>query len=169
MSIAESLLGEFDQEMANTRKALERVPMDKPDWKPHEKSMTLGRLAQHIAEIPGWVGITVQMESFDIAPPGQPAYQPPPVPESHQQLIEIFDKNVTDARAVIAAASDQELMKMWSLLSGGNAIFTLPRIGVLRSMIMNHMIHHRGQLGVYLRLNSVPVPGFYGPSADEMQ
>lgn len=168
MSISQTLLPEFDQETANTRKTLERVPGDKLGFKPHDKSMTMGRLAQHIAEMAGWGCTTLTSDSFDIAPVGQPPYQPQPI-ESVQQLISTFDKGSADLRAALAAASDESLMQPWSLLSGGKPIFTMPRIAVLRGMIMNHTVHHRAQLGVYLRLNDVPVPSIYGPSADEGQ
>jgi uncharacterized damage-inducible protein DinB len=166
MALGESLLPEFDHEMANTRKALERVPEDKLGWKPHEKSMAMGRLAVHLAEIPGWVIPTIEQDSLDVAPPGGPPYQSPKV-SSRREILAIFDKHVAAARAAIAGAKDGHLKKPWSLLSGGKTAFTLPRIGVLRSFIMNHSIHHRAQLGVYLRLNNVPVPATYGPSADE--
>lgn len=167
MTLSEGLLPEFDQEMANTRKALERVPVEKPGWKPHEKSMTLGRLAQHVAELPSWAIFTLEKDHLDIAPPGGPRYQPPPPPATREELLDTFDKNVTAARAAIASAADEHLMKSWTLLFGGKTIFTLPRISVLRTSVMNHIIHHRAQLGVYLRLNGVPVPAIYGPSADE--
>ena len=166
MSIAQSLLPEFDHEMANTRKTLERVPEDKPSWKPHEKSMTMGRLAQHTGEIPSWVAVMIEKDSLDINPPGSPPYQPTAM-KSRKDLLDAFDKTVKSARAALSAVSDEQLMKPWALLSGGKTIFTLPRIAVLRGFIMNHMIHHRAQLGVYLRLNNVPVPSIYGPSADE--
>jgi uncharacterized damage-inducible protein DinB len=162
----QALLPEFDQEMANTRKTLERVPFEKFTWKPHEKSMPMGRLAVHLAEMPGWSVETINKESLDVAPPGGPQYQPPEI-KSREDLVALFDKNVAAGRVAIAGASDDELMKNWSLLAGGKTIFTMPRIAVLRSMVMNHIIHHRAQLGVYLRLNDVPVPGHYGPSADE--
>jgi uncharacterized damage-inducible protein DinB len=166
MPINQALLPEFDHEMANTRRALERVPEDKSGWKPHEKSMTLGRLATHVAELSSWVPTTLESESFDFAPPGAPPFQPKTA-ASRADLLEMFDKNVAAARAAIAAASDLQLMARWSLLNGGKTVFSMPRIAVLRSMVMNHMIHHRGQLAVYLRLNDVPVPALYGPSADE--
>jgi uncharacterized damage-inducible protein DinB len=169
MSISETLLPEYDQEMANTRKMLERVPEGKWTWKPHEKSMTLGRLARHVAELPQWAGYTLGHDSLDIAPLGAPPYQPPPPPSSRQELLEIFDKSVTAARAAISQASDEHLTHPWTLLHGGKTVFTLPRISVLRTSVMNHSIHHRAQLGVYLRLNDVPIPGMYGPSADEGQ
>ncbi len=166
MPISEAILPEFDHEMANTRKTLERVPWDKPDWKPHAKSMTMQRLASHVAEIPGWVGVTIGSDSFDVAPPGGQPVQPTAA-TSRKELLELFDKNVSAARAAIAGASDAHLMKPWSLLNGGKPVFTMPRAAVLRSFIMNHGIHHRAQLGVYLRLNDIPVPSTYGPSADE--
>jgi uncharacterized damage-inducible protein DinB len=166
MTLSEGLLPEFDQEMANTRKALERVPDGKLGWKPHEKSGTMGWLATHIAMIPHWTDVIVRQLEFDMAPPGSPPYVPP-LAGSVKEMLELFDKHVPAARAAIAGASDEELLKPWSLLAGGQPILTLPRIAALRGVIMNHLIHHRGQLTVYLRLNDVPVPALYGPSADE--
>jgi uncharacterized damage-inducible protein DinB len=166
MPITQALLPEFDHEMANTRKALERVPEDKFAWKPHEKSMALGRLATHIAELPGWIPQTLESESFDVAPPGAPPFQPKTA-GSRAEILEIFDKNVAAARTAIGGASDAQWMVRWTLLRGGQAMFSLPRIAVFRGMMMNHTVHHRAQLGVYLRLNDVPVPALYGPSADE--
>jgi len=168
MAISQALLPEFDHEMSNTRKTLERIPENDLGWKPHPKSMTLGRLAGHVAEMPGWAVPTIAQDSLDIAPAGTPRPQGT-VAQSRQHVLELFDKNVKDARAAIAAASDEQLMKPWSLLVGGKTIFTMPKIAVLRSMVMNHTIHHRAQLGVYLRLNNIPVPSIYGPSADEGQ
>lgn len=166
MRLAETLLPEFDDEMAGTRKTIERVPEDKLGWKPHEKSMSMGGLATHLANIPTWAVRAVDSESFDLAPPGAP---PPRVSlvSSRQEALDRFDKNVAEARAAIAGASDDHLLQPWSLLSGGDTVMTLPRLSVLRSFVLNHIIHHRAQLGVYLRLNDVPVPSLYGPSADE--
>ncbi len=166
MAISEALLPEFDHEMANTRKTLERVPDDKLDYKPHEKSMSMRKLGTHIADIPRWVVFTIQDESFDVSPPGGEPMKEDLV-SSAAALLERFDKNVANAREALAGARDEDLLVPWSLLAAGNAIFTMPRIGVLRSMILNHTIHHRAQLGVYLRLNDLPVPSVYGPSADE--
>ena len=167
MPINQALLGEFDHEMANTRKTLERVPEDKFDWKPHAKSGSMIWLAGHVANIPGWAKETVERDTLDIAPSGQPP-TPPPAPRSRKELLELFDKNVTAGRAALAAANDDaHWMKPWSLLSGGKMILTMPRVAVMRGFVMNHLIHHRAQLGVYLRLNDVPVPAIYGPSADE--
>lgn len=167
MTIGELMLPEFDQEMANTRRTLERVPMEKLEWQPHQKSMTMGRLAQHVAEMPGWTSMMIETESFDLAPPGGEPFKPSPIPQSRQELLDMFDKNISSGRAAIAGASDEQMMQTWSLLSGGNTIFSLPKSAVIRSMILNHTVHHRAQLTVYLRLNDVPVPGLYGPSADE--
>ena len=153
-------------EMAKTRKTLERVPEDKFAWKPHDKSMTMGRLTGHLAEIPMWAALMIDEAGYDVAPAGAP----PPrayTAASRQEALDTFDKNVASARAAIAGASDERLMEPWSLLHGGVPAFTMPRIAVLRGFIMNHTIHHRAQLGVYLRLNDVPVPAIYGPSADE--
>jgi uncharacterized damage-inducible protein DinB len=166
MTISQMLLPEFEMEMAKTRTAIERVPMDKLAWKPHEKSMTLGHLAGHLAEIPGWGALTINQDTFDIAPPGAPPYAPPAFTTS-KQFLDLFDKNVGSMRAALAGASDETLGKPWSLLKSGTNIFTMPRVAVLRNMIMNHNIHHRAQLGVYFRLSGVPVPSTYGPSADE--
>ena len=166
MTISEALLPEFDQEMAKTRTTLERCPEDKYGWKPHEKSFSMGSLATHIANMAGWASETVSLDSLDIAPPGAPPYKEEPA-ASQKELLEKFDRGVAKARAAIAAASDEHLMQPWSLLAGGQPLFTMPRVVVLRSMIFNHVIHHRGQLTVYLRLNDVAVPAIYGPSADE--
>lgn len=166
MTLSEMLLPEFDQEMVNTRKTLERVPDDKFGWKPHEKSMTMGRLAIHVAELPTWAIFTIEQDSLDIAPVGAPPYQPPKV-NSRRELLDLFDKNIAAARPIIAGAADAHLLKPWSLLAGGKTIFTMPRFTILRGTVMNHLIHHRAQLGVYLRLNNVPLPAIYGPSADE--
>jgi uncharacterized damage-inducible protein DinB len=168
MSIGQSLLPEFDQEMQNTRKTLERVPDEKWSWKPHEKSGTLGWLAGHIATVPEWVSVTLKTEELDYAPVGGPAYQPPKM-DNRSEVLAVFDKSAKQARGALASVSDAEMLKNWRLLGSGKEIFTMPRIACIRSMIMNHMIHHRGQLTVYFRLLGVAVPGLYGPSADEGQ
>jgi len=166
MAIRDSLISEFDHEMATARKTLERVPEDKVDWKPHNTSMAMGRLAGHIAELAGFAATTFKGDSFDFAPPGGERVQPTTM-TSRKQVLDIFDKNVADARAALSKASDEELMKTWTLLNGGKAFLSMPRVQVLRGMILNHIIHHRGQLSVYLRMNQVPVPSIYGPSGDE--
>ncbi len=166
MGLSASLLPEFDNEMVSTRRTLERVPHEKSDWKPHEKSMAMGDLATHLCNIPTWVGYTIDQDSLDLAPEGQPLPSAES-PSSQAELLATFDANVIKARATIAEASDQELFKPWTLLSNGQTIMTLPKVAVLRGFVMNHLIHHRAQLGVYLRLNDIPVPSVYGPSADE--
>jgi uncharacterized damage-inducible protein DinB len=166
MSISQSLLPEFDQEMANTRKVLERIPQDKLGWKAHEKSNTIGWVGTHLANIPAWAEMTLTKDALDIAPPGGEPYRTPAA-ESVHAILEQFDRNVAAGRAALVAAPDEEFSKPWSLLSGGATVFTMPRMAVLRTFVLNHMIHHRAHLCVYLRLNNVPVPGLYGPSADE--
>ena len=168
MTIGQSMLPEYDLEMQNTRTTLERVPDDKWNWKPHDKSGTVGWLASHIATLPGWTTMTINTEQFDYAPVDGPTYQPPKI-ENRKELLAVFDKESAEARAALAAVSDQELMKGWTLLAGGNTVFTMPRIACIRGFVTNHLIHHRAQLGVYYRLLGVPVPGLYGPSADEGQ
>lgn len=166
MPLSESILPEFDQEMASTRKTLGRIPDEKLDWRAHEKSWTIGELATHLANLPSWTLHCINEDSIDLAPKeGELPHVPPA--ESANTAVDVFDKNVAAARAAIAGASDEKLMQPWSLLSGGKTIFTIPKVAVLRSFVMNHMIHHRAQLGVYLRLNQVDVPAIYGPSADE--
>jgi uncharacterized damage-inducible protein DinB len=163
MSIAQGLLAEFDMETASTRRTLERLPEDKLDWTPDPKSMTMGRLAAHVAEMPGWAALTMGTDELDFAAGGYT----PAVATSREQVLRIADENANAARAAIAAASDADFMKPWTLRSGEQIFFTLPKIAVLRGMVMNHTIHHRGQLTVYYRMNGVPVPALYGPSADE--
>ena len=166
MTISETLLPEFDQEIGKTRTTLERCPEAKFGWKPHDKSFNMGGLANHIADMIGWAADTIANDSFDVAPVGEAPHKVE-VAASQKELLEKFDSNVVKARTAIAGASDEDLMKSWSLLAGGQPLFTMPRVVVLRSMIFNHVIHHRGQLTVYLRMNDVPVPALYGPSADE--
>jgi uncharacterized damage-inducible protein DinB len=165
MELSKALLPEFDHEMANTRKTLERVPDDKFDWKPHDKSSQMGSLATHLANLPSWGSRAIGSDSFDLAPGGQPLTAQSL--SSRADVLATFDENVTATRSAISGASDRDLLEPWSLMSNGKTIMTLPKIAVLRSFLMNHMIHHRAQLGVYLRLNDIPVPSIYGPSADE--
>jgi uncharacterized damage-inducible protein DinB len=166
MNYAETILPEFDREMANTRKVLERVPDHKLDWQVHPKSHTLGWNANHLAEILGWVPGALTTPSWDIAPVGGKPYQSPML-TSRQEILELFDRNVAAARKAIAAVKDDQMTQSWSLLKAGTPMFTLPRTTVIRSLVLNHMIHHRAILCVYLRLNDIPVPGMYGPSGDE--
>ncbi len=166
MKISDTLLPEFDNEMANTRKTLERVPEGKLGWQPHQKSWPMANLATHVANLPSWATMTIQLDSLDISPDGKPPQKDMPV-KSQKELLDKFDKNVMEARAAIVGASDEDLMKSWSLLATGKALITMPRVAILRNMVMNHLIHHRAQLTIYLRLIDVPVPALYGPSADE--
>lgn len=160
MSFVETLLPEFDQEMATTRKVLERVPSDQGEWKPHPKSFALGHLAQLVARMPGWNTNAVTEHELDLA--SGPRYSMQPT----EQLLEIFDENVRAARAALAATNDAALAESWSLKMGPQTLFTTTRASVVRQNI-NHLVHHRGQLTVYLRLLDVPVPSIYGPTADE--
>jgi uncharacterized damage-inducible protein DinB len=162
VTISQMLLPEFDQEMKSTRKLLECVPDDKLAYKPHEKSMTLGRLASHVAEMPHWAVETIGKDMLE-ATPGQKPF----VAESKAELLSAFDKNVAEAREAIAGASDEHLSKTWKFVYAGQTAFEMPRVAVLRAPVMNHMIHHRAQLGVFLRLNNVAIPGMYGPSFDD--
>lgn len=167
MTMADFLVGELDHEFGNTRKVLERVPEAHIGWRPHAKSYTLGDLALHLANLPVWMGISLRESEFDIDPVDGPK-RPPRVWESRTALLATFDKNTAEARGVLAGTSDAEMMNTWTLKKRGNAVFTLPKVAVVRSFVFNHMIHHRGQLTVYLRMKDVPLPAIYGPTADEM-
>jgi uncharacterized damage-inducible protein DinB len=163
MPIAQMLLPEFEQEMKSTRKLLECVPDGKFDYKPHEKSMTLGQLAAHVAQMPEYTVSTLKLERMDFT-----GEEKPSLPATRKELLEAFDMRAAEARELLAKATDQDLAKVWTLTYKGQQIFSMPRSAVLRSMCFNHLYHHRGQLGVYLRMNNVAIPGMYGPSADEM-
>ncbi len=154
-------LPEFDHEFSETRRALERVPEEKFDWKPHEKSWSLHDLAAHVSEIPNWMEPTLEVDTLDID-----GYERE-VPETKEAILAKFDEGVAAARASLSAASGEQLASMWSMTSGGNVLMEMPKVAVVRSFIMNHNVHHRAQLGVYLRMLGVDVPGHYGPSADE--
>lgn len=166
MSMSASLLPEFDQEMAKTRTALERVPDEKFGWKPHEKSFSFMELVNHLARIPGWGTATLTTEAMDLDPEKGEFVPPPPV-ETGEEVLALFDEGVGALRSALGGATDEDLMKPWTLFNGGQALFTMSRLEVIRGMILNHTVHHRGQLTVYLRLNDLPVPPLYGPSADE--
>jgi uncharacterized damage-inducible protein DinB len=166
MRIAETLLPEFDHEMATTRKVLARLPAEKYGWTPHPKSMTMGRLANHIAEMVSWGEAVLKTTGIDLQPQGGAKREPWAHAETGA-LLAAFDAAVAATRAALLAAEDADFGVMWSLRAGDQVFFTLPRAAVWRSTLLNHIIHHRGQLSVYLRLNDLPVPGIYGPSADE--
>ena len=165
MAISESILPEFDRETATTRTLLERVPEDKAEWKPHVKSMSLGQLAMHIANLPQWASIALERTEFDTNPPEGARVTSPPF-ESASQLLQKYDANVRAARALLVRTTDAEFMVPWTLKNGGKTMFSMPRVAVLRSFALNHAVHHRGQLSVYLRLLDVPLPNIYGPTAD---
>jgi uncharacterized damage-inducible protein DinB len=164
MSILDALLPEFDHEMATTRRVLERVPEAQFGWKPHEKSFSLGDLAGHLSNIPYWCTMTLNATSLDLA-----TLERMKSPTSRAELLAGFDSRVTTAREHLSRATDPEFFVPWTLKMGDEEFFTMPRISVLRTFVMNHSIHHRGQLTVYLRLNNVPLPPVYGPTADEQQ
>ena len=166
MSIAASLLPEFDHEMAGARRALERVPDTSFAFTPHEKSLSMQGLVTHLANLPHWTTVTVETDELDMDAPDGAAQRAEPV-GSTSEALQMFDRNVAAAREALAGASDETLLGPWTLRSQGQTAFTMPKVAVLRSFVMNHMIHHRGQLTVYLRLNDVPLPALYGSSADE--
>src|SRR4029453_6530087 len=152
--------------MASTRKVVERVPEDKLDWRADPKSNTIGWNANHLAEILGWVDGMLTMPSWDIAPAGQQPYQSPKL-ATRQEILDLFDRNVAAARKAIAVVKDHEMAQQWSLIHAGKSLFTMPRATVIRNFVLNHVIHHRAILCVYLRLNDISVPGMYLPSGDE--
>jgi uncharacterized damage-inducible protein DinB len=160
MTIAETFLPEFDQEMPVTRRLLERVPGDKGPWKPHPKSFALGHLAQLVATMPGWITNIVTQTSLNLGASSGYTF------EATETLLSLFDKHVQEARGAMAAASDADYAVSWSLKHGERVLFSAPRVVVVRQTI-NHLVHHRGQLTVYLRLQDVPIPSIYGPTADE--
>jgi uncharacterized damage-inducible protein DinB len=162
VSIADALLPEFDHEMAVTRKVLERVPEDKFEWTPHPKSMSMVALATHVATIPSWGLPTLTETELDLGGQNQNT-----AVTSRADLLSRFDRNVAGTRAALVGKTDAEMMTIWSLKNNGQKLFTMPRASVWRGFVLNHLVHHRAQLGVYLRLNDVPVPAMYGPSADE--
>jgi len=161
--IAAAFLGELENEAKVTRTILERVPADKFDYKPHEKSMTFGRLASHIAEMFGWTEVTLKQDTLDFSTMDYKPFEP----ASSEELLAFLDERLASARQTIADTSDEQFMTDWTMRNGDQVYFTLPKVAVMRSFVMNHIIHHRGQLSVYLRLNDIPVPSMYGPSADE--
>jgi uncharacterized damage-inducible protein DinB len=162
MAIKDGLLAEYDHEMGTTRKLLERVPDDKLAWQPHAKSMSLAGLATHLTNLPNWGATILNDLSFDLAE-APPVLQPK---ASRAEILDAFDAAAKQTRAALDK-TDAELMAPWSLRRGGHEVFTMPRVAAFRTFVLYHVVHHRGQLSVYLRLNDVPVPAIYGPSADE--
>ncbi|MBL8124789.1 MAG: DinB family protein [Pyrinomonadaceae bacterium] len=162
-TIGSSYIAELEHEGRVARQVLERVPEDKFDWKPHEKSMTFSRLASHIAEMISWTGPTLQFPELDFSKMDYKPFEP----SSNAELLEYFDKNLAEAIDVLRNTSDEQFMENWTMRNGETVYFTMPKVAVMRSFVMNHIVHHRGQLSVYLRLNDIAVPSIYGPSADE--
>lgn len=166
MAIKDAFLEELEQEAPLTRRYLERVPEDRLSWKPHEKSMTLGRLANHIAELANWGEVILTQSEFDIASSGDGSYEVAQA-GSVKDILAIYDANLESLRERLDATTDEAFMQTWTLKNGGQEVFSAPRVGVTRRSVFNHIVHHRAQLSVYLRLNDVPLPASYGPSADE--
>ena len=160
--IAASLIPELRHEAVSTRKLLERLPVAKRDWAPHPKSFTMGKLATHIAQLAGWTGVTCTTDELDLN-------QPYPAPEwtTNAELVAVFDMYHGQAIQALGATNDANMMKPWTLKHGEQLLFTMPKIQVIRGFCLNHFVHHRGQLSVYLRLNDVQLPNMYGPTADE--
>jgi uncharacterized damage-inducible protein DinB len=163
MAIRDLLLPEFDQEMANTRKMLEQIPDERFDYQPHPRSWKVNRLAGHVADLPGWVSHTMNVEVLDLKPGDYTPFEP----ISRQELLDKFDQFTREAHDALASATDEQLNAIWSMKWEGKTVMTMPRLSVLRNVVLNHLIHHRAQLGVYLRMMGVSVPGMYGPSADD--
>lgn len=164
-NIAAALIGEMQHEAIATRACLERIPAEKFDWKPHEKSMSFGKLASHVAEMFAWTPTTLQQAELDFS---KIEYKPHE-PTTTEDLLEYLDKNVAEAIDALRNTPDEQFMDNWTMRNGETVYFTMPKVAVMRSFVMNHIVHHRGQLSVYLRLNDIAVPSIYGPSADEGQ
>ena len=167
MAFTDTFLPEFDQEMKTTRSLLERVPLDKSDWKPHTKSTSLGALAVHLANLAGFGELIVKQDGRDFGTNDQAAIRAAMNKQrTREELLGLFDENVKKSRAALASLQEKDLGTTWTLRNGEQVLFAMPRAAVLRTLLMNHIIHHRGQLSVYLRLNEVPLPSIYGPTAD---
>lgn len=164
MPLIDALLPEFDREMGLTRKLLDRVPDGQFDWKPHPTSVTLGRLAEHLTEMPLWAAMTMTQSALEITTQRPPDYQRPATREA---VLVMFDTNLKGGRVNLVGKSDGEFMAPWTLKAGGKEVFTMPKLAVMRNFVLNHMVHHRGQLSVYLRMLGVKIPSIYGPSGDE--
>ncbi|HEV8239029.1 MAG TPA: hypothetical protein VGS57_06645 [Thermoanaerobaculia bacterium] len=165
MKMNELYLAQLEREMVGSRKALERVPEGRPDWKPHPKSMALGYLATLVATMPAWIAMAVDQDSLDLNPPGGGGYKAPTW-STTAELIAALDDSIAKAKAALAGTNDEHLLTPWKLLAGGHVVMEQPRHVVVEDTFC-HLSHHRGQLTVYLRLNDVAVPSIYGPTADE--
>ncbi|HVJ84281.1 MAG TPA: DinB family protein [Caulifigura sp.] len=166
MTTAQALIPEFDREMANTRQVLERIPDDKLDWKAHPKFNSIGWVACHIAEMAGWIEGILTTDSFDVNPPGGPAYATPTF-KSTKEILASFDQGVAGARKALESISDADFEKNWSLLNAGETWISMPRTQMVRTFSISHLIHHRAFLCCYLRMNDIKVPGMYGPGGDD--
>lgn len=164
MPLIDALLPEFDREMGQTRKVLDRVPDGQFDWRPHPTSVTLGRLAEHLAEMPLWGTMTMTQSALDMTTPRPPDYVSP---ATRAEALAMFDTNLKTGRAHLVNKTDAEFDAPWTLKAGGKEVFTMPKAAVMRNFVLNHMVHHRGQMTVYLRMLGVPIPSIYGPSGDE--
>jgi uncharacterized damage-inducible protein DinB len=166
LKLTDVMIADLDRELSVTRRVLEAVP-DKPDWKPHEKSMPMGRLAALVAVMPSWLTMMIAQDEFDVAPPtaGPSQFQ---LPKTKAEIVETVEKGFAGARKAIAATTDDHLLQPWRLKAGGHVVLTGTRLTMMRDALM-HLSHHRGQLTVYLRLNDVPVPAVYGPTADDQR
>lgn len=165
MTIGQSFVKEFDHEMKVTRSLLALVPEKDADWKPHPKSSAMGRLASHIATLPRWASGAVEHGVIDLSSPSAERFRPPPF-DTTSALVEGFDRNIEAAKKAVVGATDEHLAGIWILRNGDKTLFSMPRTVALRSFVMSHLIHHRGQLSVYLRLREIPLPSIYGPTAD---
>lgn len=166
MKLTELFLDELEKEAASARRALERVPEGRNEWKPHERSMVLGYLAAHIATLSEWIAVAIHSDELDFDSPEAKRFIPRPT-ATRGELMQPLDDSVAKAREALANTTDDHLMKRWRFIARGRVVMEGPRYGVIRDSVFSHLAHHRGQLTVYLRLNEVPVPGLYGPSADE--
>ena len=166
MTIGQGLAQELEYSAKSARKVLERVPEDKFEWAPHEKSMNFQKLASHVAESLGWTKFTLDSSEMDVAPVDGPAYEPY-LAGSSKELVETFDKNLAEALSALREVSDATLMETWTMKKAGETMLAMPKLAVMRGFILDHLVHHRAQLGLYLRLNDIPVPAMLGPSADE--
>ena len=162
MRLMDSMIMELDREASTTRKLLERIPDDRIDWRPHAKSTPIGKLGMHIASLPGRFGPRLKEDGFDVTKAGAP-----PTPKTTADILAIFDEGIPAAKQAISEIDDAAAMQPWTLSFGDKVIFSAPRVAIVRTLLLNHSVHHRGQLSVYLRLLDIPVPSIYGPSADE--
>ena len=164
MPLIDALLPEFDREMGLTRKLLDRVPDGQFDWRPHPTSVTLGRLAEHLAEMPLWAAMTMTQSELEMTTQRPADYQRP---ATRDAVLAMFDANLKNGRGHLTGKTDGEFMAPWTLTAAGKEVFTMPKVAVMRNFVLNHMVHHRGQFSVYLRMLGVKIPSIYGPSGDE--